>query len=121
MVKKDTSGEAGAPRKKTAKTSEPKKRGSKRVEAKATLGIEAQLWEAADLMRNNMDPAEYKHVVLGLLFLKYISDAFEERRDFLRAAVADKKSDYFVSAKEREGELEELLEDRDEYMAENVF
>ena len=97
------------------------KRGSKKVEAKATLGIEAQLWEAADLMRNNMDPAEYKHVVLGLLFLKYISDAFEERRDFLRAAVADKKSDYFVAEKGREAELEELLEDRDEYTAENIF
>lgn len=37
-----------------------------------SLGFEAKLWEAADLLRNNMDPAEYKHVVLGLLFLKYI-------------------------------------------------
>ena len=110
--------------KRTASNKSPKargKRGSKKVEAKATLGFEAQLWEAADLMRNNMDPAEYKHVVLGLLFLKYISDAFEERREFLRAAVADKKSDYFVEKAEREAELEELLEDRDEYTAENVF
>lgn len=39
--------------------------------------IEKKLWEAADKMRNNMDPAEYKHVVLGLIFLKYISDRFE--------------------------------------------
>jgi hypothetical protein len=46
----------------------------------ASLGFEDKLWSAADLLRNNMDPAEYKHVVLGLLFLKYISDAFEERR-----------------------------------------
>ena len=53
----------------------------------ASLGFEAKLWEAADLLRNNMDPAEYKHVVLGLLFLKYIEDAFEERRDGLRAAI----------------------------------
>lgn len=44
----------------------------------ANLGFEAQLWKAADALRNNMDAAEYKHVVLGLIFLKYISDAFEE-------------------------------------------
>ncbi len=45
----------------------------------AILGFEATLWQAADKLRNNMDAAEYKHVVLGLVFLKYISDAFEER------------------------------------------
>ena len=45
----------------------------------ATLGFEAKLWQAADALRNNMDAAEYKHVVLGLIFLKYISDAFEEQ------------------------------------------
>ena len=44
----------------------------------ATVGFEAKLWAAADALRNNMDAAEYKHVVLGLSFLKYISDAFEE-------------------------------------------
>lgn len=44
----------------------------------ATLGFEKDMWAAADAMRSNMDPAEYKHVVLGLIFLKYISDAFEE-------------------------------------------
>jgi type I restriction enzyme M protein len=43
------------------------------------IGFEAQLWKAADALRNNMDAAEYKHVVLGLLFLKYISDAFEAK------------------------------------------
>ena len=42
----------------------------------ANIGFEAQLWAAADALRNNMDAAEYKHVVLGLIFLKYISDAF---------------------------------------------
>ena len=45
----------------------------------ATVGFEAKLWAAADALRNNMDAAEYKHVVLGLIFLKYISDAFEEK------------------------------------------
>jgi len=43
----------------------------------ANLGFEKQLWSAADALRSNMDAAEYKHVVLGLIFLKYISDAFE--------------------------------------------
>jgi len=46
----------------------------------ANLGFESDLWRAADALRSNMDAAEYKHVVLGLIFLKYISDAFEERR-----------------------------------------
>ncbi len=44
------------------------------------MGFEQKLWAAADALRNNMDAAEYKHVVLGLIFLKYISDAFEARR-----------------------------------------
>ena len=44
-----------------------------------SIGFEQQLWQAADKLRNNMDAAEYKHVVLGLIFLKYISDAFEEK------------------------------------------
>ncbi len=44
------------------------------------LGFEATLWQAADKLRGNLDAAEYKHVVLGLIFLKYISDAFEEKR-----------------------------------------
>jgi type I restriction-modification system DNA methylase subunit len=52
----------------------------------ANLGFEATLWAAADKLRNNMDAAECKHVVLGLIFLKYISDAFDERH---AALVAD--------------------------------
>lgn len=51
----------------------------------ANLGFEAQLWKAADALRSNMDAAEYKHVVLGLIFLKYISDAFEEQHARLEA------------------------------------
>jgi type I restriction-modification system DNA methylase subunit len=47
----------------------------------ATLGFERELWKAADTLRGSMDAAEYKHVVLGLIFLKYISDAFEEQED----------------------------------------
>ncbi len=97
------------------------RKNKKKAERTGSLGFEDQLWRAADLLRNNMDPAEYKHVVLGLLFLKYIEDAFEERRDALRNAVVDPNSDYYVEEDERELELEALLEDRDEYTAENVF
>ncbi|MCB9609058.1 MAG: N-6 DNA methylase [Polyangiaceae bacterium] len=88
----------------------------------ASLGFEQQLWAAADLLRNNMDPSEYKHVVLGLIFLKYISDAFNERRAKLAEGVKDPKSEYYVQQeRERQAELEALLEDKDEYVAEHVF
>lgn len=84
----------------------------------ANLGFEATLWAAADKLRNNMDAAEYKHVVLGLIFLKYISDAFEERRIEILRESADPASQWFVrDAPERE----DLLEDRDEYASHNVF
>ncbi len=69
----------------------------------ANLGFEEKLWASADKLRGHMDASEYKHVVLGLIFLKYISDAFQERYDALKA---DKYAD---------------PEDRDEYSAENVF
>jgi type I restriction enzyme M protein len=73
----------------------------------ASLGFEAKLWSAADKLRNNMDAAEYKHVVLGLIFLKYISDTFEEHHAKLKAG----KGDYAGANPE----------DPDEYKAENVF
>ncbi len=68
-----------------------------------TQDLEKTLWAAADKLRNNMDAAEYKHIVLGLIFLKYISDSFDELYDRLSA---DKLSN---------------PEDKDEYLAENVF
>jgi type I restriction enzyme M protein len=84
----------------------------------ASLGFEATLWQAADKLRNNMDAAVYKHVVLGLIFLKYISDAFAERRAQILAEASDPKHELFVKdAKQREA----LLEDRDEYSSHNVF
>ena len=67
------------------------------------LGFEATLWSAADQLRGAMDASEYKHPVLGLIFLKYISDAFEE----LHAQLA--------------GDPESDPEDRDEYKARNIF
>lgn len=57
----------------------------------AHLGFDAKLWLAADNLRSNMDAAEYKHVVLGLIFLKYISDTFEEHRAKLVAGNGDYK------------------------------
>ena len=51
----------------------------------ATTGYEAELWDTANALRGNMDAAEYKHVVLGLIFLKYVSDAFEETHAQLEA------------------------------------
>ena len=89
---------------------------------KASLGFEKELWEAADLLRGNMDPSEYKHVVLGLLFLKYISDAFEERGEELRAATADPDSEYYVeNPAARKKEIEVLLADRDEFTLAYAF
>ena len=84
----------------------------------ATLGFEQTLWLAADKMRNNMDAAEYKHVVLGLIFLKYISDAFQERYDQLHGWTEDPKNEYYT--KESQARYE-ILEDRDEYTSANVF
>ncbi len=84
----------------------------------ANLGFEATLWAAADKLRNNMDAAEYKHVVLGLIFLKYISDAFEDRHRWLLEQAADPNSEYFVAD---ERARYEVAEDRDEYLAENIF
>ncbi len=72
----------------------------------ANLGFEQTLWAAADKMRGHMDSAEYKHVTLGLIFLKYISDAFQERYDDLAAR---QETDYTDP------------EDRDEYVGENMF
>src|SRR5438552_7796888 len=73
----------------------------------ASLGFEAKLWLAADKLRSNMDAAEYKHVVLGLIFLKYISDSFEEHHAKLVAGQGE-----YAGANP---------EDPDEYRAENIF
>src|SRR6188472_3129572 len=76
------------------------------------------LFEAADRLRGSVESAEYKHLVLGLIFLKYISDSFELRREQLDAELADASSDAYT---EDPAVREEILEDRDEYLAENVF
>lgn len=76
-------------------------------DSSANLGFESKLWLSADKLRNNMDAAEYKHVVLGLIFLKYISDTFDEHHAKLVAG----KGDYDGANPE----------DKDEYLAANVF
>src|SRR5216110_3232327 len=63
-------------------------RGARSTNGAGDLGFEAKLWQAADALRNNMDAAEYKHVVLGLIFLKYISDAFEAKHAELESQKA---------------------------------
>jgi type I restriction enzyme M protein len=63
-------------------------KGKSKPSTGATIGFEQQLWAAADALRGSMDAAEYKHVVLGLTFLKYISDAFEEQHARLFAEKA---------------------------------
>lgn len=68
----------------------------------ANIGFEQQIWTAADILRGNMDAGEYKHVVLGLIFLKYISDKFEERFHELQVDDDD-------------------VEDKDAYTQVNVF
>ena len=80
----------------------------KKTAARATganVGYEAELWQMADALRGSMDAAEYKHVVLGLIFHKYISDAFEEVHTRLEAE-RDQGAD---------------PEDPDEYRAQNIF
>jgi type I restriction enzyme M protein len=90
----------------------------------SVVGVdEAKLWSMADALRNNMDAAEYKHVVLGLIFLKYISDAFEARYEYLRSAVNEPGDEYFLrpDLPNRTEAIDRLLEDKDEYTALSIF
>ncbi len=75
-------------------------------------------WDSANLLRKNLDAAEYKHIVLGLVFLKYVSDSFAERRDELSAAFSDPKSDRYKPDAKR---LQAALDDRNYYKEVNVF
>ncbi len=82
--------------------------------------LDKKLWNAADKLRSNIDAAEYKHVVLGLIFLKYVSDAFEERREELKVVFADPDNDYYLG-EDGDEIIEEELEHRDYYTEKNVF
>ncbi|MBA1245825.1 class I SAM-dependent DNA methyltransferase [Pseudomonas japonica] len=100
-----------------------KKRGRKATTSVTTStlqDLEKTLWATADKLRANMDAAEYKHIVLGLIFLKYISDSFAGRRAELERRFADATDDYYLGSDDPEylaGELEE----RDYYKEVNVF
>jgi type I restriction enzyme M protein len=99
--------DAAAPEPAALGQQQVKEKKARAKETAANVGFEAKLWQAADKLRSNMDAAEYKHVVLGLIFLKYISDAFEEHRAKLLAGEGD-----YAGADP---------EEPDEYRAENVF
>lgn len=83
-----------------------------------TKTLEQRLWEAADALRGNQEPSEYKHVVLGLVFLRYISDRFEERRQRIEAALSAPDPEEYIPNEQRRAQF---IEDRDEYTSHNVF
>lgn len=89
------------------------------TKSKKDLNFEKELWAAADRLRGNIDSSEYKNVVLGLIFLKYISDSFYQRREKLQEWMNDPKNDqYYIPNKETK---EKLLEDKDMYKKEGIF
>jgi type I restriction enzyme M protein len=92
-----------------------KKSGTK---ASDTRSFEAQLWEACEAQRGSVNASRYKHPVLGLVFLKYVNDNFEHYRTELAVKLADPTDEYFL---EDESDRLDVLEDRDEYIAHNVF
>lgn len=89
--------------------------------------LEKKLWTAANKLLPSLDASQYKHVVLGLVFLKYVSDAFDLRREQLKALLQDEANDYFLdpadfdSPEDFESEINEELEQRDYYAEANVF
>jgi type I restriction enzyme M protein len=78
----------------------------------------SKYWDTANILRKNLDAAEYKHIVLGLVFLKYVSDAFEDRREELTKSFSDPKSDRHKPDAKR---LKSALDERDYYKEVNVF
>jgi len=91
---------------------------TKKNNATANIGFEEKLWAAADKMRGHMDPGEYKHIALGLIFLKYISDSFMEKRGEIEKETTNPKSEWYVKEpRARYG----VMEDRDHYTSENIF
>lgn len=91
---------------------------ARRSKTKQKKTLEQRLWDAADELRGNQEPSEYKHVVLGLVFLKYISDGFIARRSQLQDELADESAEnYIPNATRRAG----FLELREEYTSHNVF
>lgn len=95
------------------------------IEQQFFIDLEKKLWTAADKLRSNLDAAVYKHVVLGLIFLKYVSDAFEERQKELREQFQNPDHDYYMAPEDYpddyEAHIKAELEVRDYYTEKNVF
>ncbi len=91
---------------------------STQTKSSDTRAFESQLWEACEAQRGSVNASRYKHPVLGLVFLKYVNDNFEHYRADLAAKLEDPADDYYLE--DESGRLD-VLEDRDEYLAHNVF
>ena len=89
-------------------------------EQKFLQDLEKKLWTSANKLLPSLDAAVYKHVVLGLVFLKYVSDSFETRRQELIAAFKDPNNDYYLG-EDADEFIEEELENRDYYTEKNIF
>jgi len=85
----------------------------------STKNYKEVLWDAAEELRNQMDAAEYKHLVLGLIFIKYISDTYAFHRETLSKIVSDPQSDFYAG--EDPADQQAMLEDRDFFLGEGVF
>ncbi|MCT8547974.1 type I restriction-modification system subunit M [Glaesserella parasuis] len=88
--------------------------------------LDADLWKAADKLRQQLDAANYKHIVLGLIFLKYVSDSFSAQQDIIKQRYTDPTSDFYLDPTAySESELADILnvelEERDNYAQDNVF
>jgi type I restriction enzyme M protein len=98
----------------------------KQTEQQFLKELEAKLWNAADKLRSTLDASQYKHAVLGLIFVKYVSDAFKLRQDEIKAALTNPDNEYYLdpadfSAEDLAEEMQEELEQRDFYTEKNVF
>ena len=82
--------------------------------------LEKKLWTSANKLLPSLDAAVYKHVVLGMVFVKYVSDSFETRRQELMKAFKDPENDYYLG-EDSDDFIEEELENRDYYTEKNVF
>ena len=106
---------------------EIKKQQQEAIEKAASLGkragkdldFEKELWKAADKLRGSVDVPEYKHIVLGLLFLKYVSDSYYQRREQLEKWTSDKNNKEYYIQEEKNRKL--IIDDKDQYKREGIF
>ena len=83
--------------------------------------LEKKLWTSANKLLPSLDAAHYKHVILGMVFLKYVSDSFKIRQDELKIAFNDSANEYFLGENVEPSFIEEELETRDYYTEKNIF